>query len=164
MATRCKDWMIELWNEAPWYFWVYIVMAGLQIFFGDIVYCLFTIVSVVTFTFLMKQHGLLRKHYVYVIVCPAILCADFLITTLLGENLHLFFMRTFNHVHYYYIYNDAMQALVSTLLALPFVALYEKNFARTVIISACIFCMIISCYVFMISIIGMIRLIFFNMY
>ena len=164
MVTRCKDWMIKLWNEAPWYFWVYIVMAGIELVFEDIVYRFFIIISVITLTFLLKQHGLLRKHYIYVIVWPAVLCADFLITTLLGENLHLFFMRTLTHVHYYYIYNDAIQALVSTLLALPFVALYEKDLARTVIISACIFCMIISCYILMVYTIGLMGFIFFNIY
>ena len=147
MATRCKDWMIELWNEAPWYFWVYITMAGLQIFFDDIVYGFFIIFSVITFTFLMKRHGLLRNYYVYIIVCPAVFFAHILISSLLGENLHLFFTHTLTRVHYYYIYTVLIQALVSALLAFPFVALYEKNFARTVIISTCLFCMIISCYV-----------------
>ena len=162
MATRCKEWMIELWNEAPWYFWVYIVMAGLQIFFDDIIYDIFTITSVITFTFLLKQHGMLRKHYVYVIMWPAVICAYFLITALLGEHLHPFFIHTITRVHYYYIYNIAIQALVSTLLALPFVALYEKNCARTMIISACIFCMIISCYIFTMHTIVMILFAFFD--
>ena len=164
MVTRCKEWMIELWNEAPWYFWVYIVMAGLQLFFDGIIYAFCTIASAITFTFLLKQHGMLRKHYVYVIVWPAVLSAHFLITELLGENLHLFFIRTFNTVNYQYIYNVAIQALVSMLLTLPIVALYEKNFTRTVIISACIFCMIISCYVLMICTISFIEFMLYNSY
>ena len=164
MATRCKDWIIELWNEAPWYFWVYIVMAGMQLFFDGIIYAFCTIASAITFTFLLKQHGMLRKHYVYVIVWPALICAYFLIMALLGENLHLFFMRTLKTVHYYYIYNVAIKAAISMVLSLPFVALYEKNLARTVIISTCIFCMITSCYVLMICTIGFIEFILYNSY
>ena len=144
MATRCKDWMTELWNEAPWYFWGYIAMALAATAISKPLDRYIIIIFTVIFTYLIKTYDLLHKKYIYLIIWPALFFTEIIIKNKFGEYI-LFTDPRITNSEYFRNYGNFIAAFFTIFLSLPVVVWVEKSIKKSIQILLCLFCIIMAC-------------------